>query len=61
MQRGTRAAAGELLVMLNNDTEAEPGWLAALVEAATANPHAGAIASKMLLFDRRDTLQTRAI
>ena len=47
---------GELLVMLNNDTEAEPGWLAALVEAATANPQAGAIASKMLLFDRRDTL-----
>ena len=53
---GARAAAGELLVMLNNDTEVEPGWLAALVEAATANPQAGAIASKMLLFDRRDTL-----
>ncbi len=53
---GARAAAGELLVMLNNDTEAEPGWLAALVAAAEANPRAGAIASKMLLFDRRDTL-----
>jgi GT2 family glycosyltransferase len=53
---GARAAAGELLVMLNNDTETEPGWLAALVETATANPQAGAIASKMLLFDRRDTL-----
>ena len=53
---GARAAAGELLVMLNNDTEVEPGWLAALVEAATAHPRAGAIASKMLLFDRRDTL-----
>ena len=53
---GARAAAGDLLVMLNNDTEVEPGWLAALVEAAAANPQAGAIASKMLLFDRRDTL-----
>ena len=53
---GARAAAGELLVMLNNDTEAEPGWLAALVAAAEANPRAGAIASKMLLFNRRDTL-----
>jgi GT2 family glycosyltransferase len=53
---GAQAAAGELLVMLNNDTEVEPGWLAALVEAASANPQAGAIASKMLLFDRRDTL-----
>lgn len=53
---GARAATGDLLVMLNNDTEAEPGWLAALVAAAEAHPYAGAIASKMLLFDRRDTL-----
>ncbi len=41
--------------MLNNDTEPEPGWLAALVASADANPQAGAIASKMLLHDRRDT------
>ncbi len=53
---GARAARGELLVMLNNDTEAEPGWLAGLVAAAEAHPEAGAVASKMLLFDRRDTL-----
>jgi GT2 family glycosyltransferase len=53
---GAQAAHGELLVMLNNDTEVEPGWLAALVESAAAHPTAGAIASKMLLFDRRDTL-----
>ena len=53
---GARVATGDLLVMLNNDTEAEPGWLAALVEMAAAHPKAGAIASKMLLFDRRDTL-----
>jgi GT2 family glycosyltransferase len=53
---GARAATGDLLVMLNNDTEVEPGWLAGLVEAAVVNPKAGAIASKMLLFDRRDTL-----
>jgi GT2 family glycosyltransferase len=42
--------------MLNNDTEVEPDWLSALAEAARAHPNAGAIASKMLLFDRRDTL-----
>ncbi len=53
---GAAEAQGDLLVMLNNDTEAEPGWLAALVSAAAAHPEAGAIASKMLLFDRRDTL-----
>jgi GT2 family glycosyltransferase len=53
---GAAVASGELLVMLNNDTEVEPGWLAALVASAVAHPQAGAIASKMLLFDRRDTL-----
>lgn len=53
---GAAQARGELLVMLNNDTEAEPGWLAALVAAALAHPRAGTVASKMLLFDRRDTL-----
>ena len=53
---GARAATGELLVMLNNDTEAEPGWLAALAETALAHPEAGTVASKMLLFDRRDVL-----
>jgi GT2 family glycosyltransferase len=55
---GARVASGDLLVMLNNDTEVEPGWLAALVAAAAAHPRAGAIASKMLLFDRRDTLHS---
>ena len=53
---GARAATGDLLVMLNNDTEAEPGWLAALVETAEKYPRAGALASKMLLFDRRAVL-----
>jgi GT2 family glycosyltransferase len=55
---GAAAARGDLLVMLNNDTEAEPDWLAALVAAAHAHPRAGSIASKMLLFDRRDTLHS---
>ena len=53
---GAAAANGDLLVLLNNDTEVEPGWLMALVEAAEAHPRAGAVASKMLLFDRRDHL-----
>ena len=44
--------------MLNNDTEAEPGWLEALVTGLMAQPEAGSAASKMLLFDRRDTLHT---
>jgi GT2 family glycosyltransferase len=53
---GAAAARGEWLVMLNNDTEPEPGWLAALVAAGQANPRAGAVASKMLLYDRREVL-----
>jgi len=56
--RGADAARGEVLVLLNNDTEVEPGWLAALVEALAEHPEAGSVASKMLLFDRRDTLHT---
>lgn len=55
---GVAAAHGEVLVLLNNDTEAEPGWLAALVMALVEHPEAGSAASKMLLFDRRDTLHT---
>jgi GT2 family glycosyltransferase len=55
---GARLAKGDLLVMLNSDTEADPGWLAALVDAAAANPKAGSFASKMLLFDRRDILHS---
>ncbi len=56
--RGAEAARGDVLIMLNNDTEAEPGWLAALVETLVEHPEAGSAASKMLLFDRRDTLHT---
>ena len=55
---GIEAARGEFVVLLNNDTQAEPGWLAAVVDAFQRHPEAGMIASKMLLFDRRDTLHT---
>jgi GT2 family glycosyltransferase len=55
---GIAATGGELVCLLNNDTEAEPGWLAALVAALDAAPGAGSAASKMLLFDRRDTLHS---
>lgn len=51
-------ARGDVLVMLNNDTEADAGWLAALADALARYPDAGAIASKLLLFDRRDTLHS---
>jgi GT2 family glycosyltransferase len=49
---GIRAASGETVVLLNNDTEAEPQWLGALVGALDDHPDAGSAMSKML--DDRD-------
>ena len=51
--RGRSRARGEFLVTLHDDAEVEPGWLAALVQAADAHPEAGAIGSKILGFDGR--------
>ncbi len=53
---GLRAGRGAVLVLLNNDTEARPDWLAEVLAAFERHPQAGSVASKMLLFDRRDTL-----
>ncbi|MBW7881614.1 MAG: glycosyltransferase family 2 protein [Caldilineaceae bacterium] len=52
------AAHGRFVVLLNNDTEPEPQWLEELVKVIVTNPQAAIVASKMLLFDRRDTLHT---
>jgi GT2 family glycosyltransferase len=58
INRGVQAARGELIAPLNNDTEVAPGWAEALVSALLDHPEAGMSASKMLLFDRRDTLHS---
>jgi GT2 family glycosyltransferase len=55
---GMAAASGELIALLNNDTEVDAGWAAAVVDAFARHPEAGSIASKMLLFDRRDHFHT---
>ncbi|MGB9777649.1 MAG: glycosyltransferase family 2 protein [Anaerolineae bacterium] len=55
---GIRAARGEFVVLLNNDTEADPRWLEEVVAAFRRHPEAGIVASKMRLFDRRDVLHT---
>ncbi len=55
---GIRAANGDFIALLNNDTEVDNEWVAALVDAFNRYPQAGIIASKMLLFDRRDTIHT---
>ena len=48
--------AAEHVVLLNNDTEVEPGWLGALVEAADRHPEAGLFASKLVDFEDRRRL-----
>jgi GT2 family glycosyltransferase len=52
---GLRAARGELLLLLNNDAFAEPGFVAALIETLDACPEVGA-ASAVLTFDHQPDL-----
>ena len=53
--QGIEAALGKYVALLNNDAEADPGWLAALVQAIGQDrgPRCGMVASKILLFDDR--------
>jgi GT2 family glycosyltransferase len=46
------------IALLNNDTEADPGWLEALMDAAASHPDASFFASQVRLFDRRDLLDS---
>jgi GT2 family glycosyltransferase len=58
VNRGIQVAQGDILVLLNNDTEADANWLEALVSALEDHPEAGMAASKILLFDRRNILHS---
>jgi GT2 family glycosyltransferase len=51
-----RATEAEILALLNQDTEVQPGWLAALVHGLETLPDAGIAGSKILDMDGR-TLQ----
>ena len=51
--RGRALARGELLIVLHDDAEIEPGWMEALVETADTHPEAGAIGGKVLYPDGR--------
>ena len=51
--RGRDLARGDLLVLLHDDAEIEPGWLEALVATADAHPEAGAVGGKVLFPDGR--------
>jgi GT2 family glycosyltransferase len=46
----------EFVALLNNDAVPDPLWLKSLVEALEHYPQAGLVASKMLLYDRREII-----
>lgn len=48
---GLRTATGDVLVLLNQDTVVQPGWLAACVEALEGCPDAGIVGAKILGMD----------
>ncbi|MDQ3547363.1 MAG: glycosyltransferase family 2 protein [Chloroflexota bacterium] len=53
-----RKGDSEYVVLLNNDTEVEPDWLAQLVACADRHPWAGSIASKLRLLSDRHKLHS---
>jgi GT2 family glycosyltransferase len=53
---GIGASEAEYVTLLNNDTEQDPGWLAALVRAADEHPEAGFFSSKLVDFHDRGLL-----
>jgi len=55
---GYAAARGDIIFLLNNDTEADERWLETVLDAFERYPLVGSIASKLLLFDRRDVFHT---
>ncbi len=50
--QGAEAAGSDVVVFLNNDTEAEPGWLPPLLATLDNEPDVAAVGSKLLFPDR---------
>ncbi len=49
--QGARAATGDYVLFLNNDTEVQPGWLDAMLETFRAQPDAAVVGSKLFFPD----------
>ncbi len=55
---GARAARGRFIVLLNNDTQPSPEFLAELAKTICSHPQAGIVAAKLLLFEERGRIHT---
>jgi GT2 family glycosyltransferase len=55
---GIRAATGDAIALLNNDTEADPHWLENVAKCFATHTEAGFVASKLRLFDQREKLHS---
>ena len=49
--QGFQASGSEFIALLNNDAEADPDWLAALLSAFKGRPEIGMAASKILVYE----------
>jgi GT2 family glycosyltransferase len=58
---GIRATAGDIVVLMNNDTEAAPTWLSALVGALDQYPAVSACASKMMDYQDRTRIDAAGV
>lgn len=54
---GYEQSTGQLIVLLNNDTEVHPDWLSEIHKASVLFPEAGSFASKMMYFDDRQRIE----
>jgi len=52
-----RVAMGDYLLMINNDTEVDPGFLEPLVAKLQSNPAIGGVSPKIRFYHQPDTLQ----
>ena len=55
---GFDVATGEVVVLFNNDAEAAPEWLAAIDRTFAERPEISSVASRIMLYDRRNVFHT---
>ena len=58
---GIKAATGELIATLNNDTKVTPRWVEELVDAINSDANVGMCASKMLFMNNAEFINSTGI